>query len=189
MKLLALDCRHCGAPLEVPLGASRVRCEYCTSQLEIRDDDRAPPEEETETDGDLDPPACDHGELADGEIDREQLLRDLTQLDRRWRAERGRFVGHGSQMNVPTKDRALAVGAIGTCCGLLLAFVGGSYHGPVAVIMGLIVIGVALLLGYNSMEEAAKYEARRQVYRMRRASLLRWLQENPQSSEDAAAEP
>lgn len=37
--LEALDCPHCGAPLDIPEGVTRLKCRYCASTLELRENE------------------------------------------------------------------------------------------------------------------------------------------------------
>ena len=80
MKLIALDCNHCGAPLEVPRKLRSVTCAFCNTKLAIKHEGSAIYTEAIE-------------QIAAGV---EKLVKqgEVEQLDREWEMRRKGFVSH-----------------------------------------------------------------------------------------------
>ena len=85
MKILALTCNHCGAPLEVPAKTRFLTCTFCSSQLEVHRSGNAAYTEVLKA-------LQEQAEQVADDVETLKLKRDLDELDRKWIEERKRHV-------------------------------------------------------------------------------------------------
>ena len=83
MKLLALNCNHCGAPLEVPEKANYLTCTFCQTQLSVQRSGGAAYTEALEK---LD----ERTEQIADDVEILKLQAELDRLDREWTSGRER---------------------------------------------------------------------------------------------------
>jgi DNA-directed RNA polymerase subunit RPC12/RpoP len=88
MELIALTCRHCGAPLEVPDDAKYVTCMHCGTQLVVRHRGSAAYTEKIDA---LD----QRTDRTEDQVDDLHRRTALAELDRGWEIERERYHATG----------------------------------------------------------------------------------------------
>ncbi|QDU37357.1 hypothetical protein Mal4_16680 [Maioricimonas rarisocia] len=110
MRMTALTCPHCAAPLDLPARVQRARCDYCGSQLllshgNVVEHDAGPARSAPQDDA---------------------VVRELDQLDREWQAYRRTYLPRDSegQYFVPDPEHCL-YGAWGT--GVIGAIPSGTF--------------------------------------------------------------
>ena len=166
MKILTLDCQHCGAPLEVPAKIRALTCTYCGTRLQVQQEGAAA---WTET-------------LEDLREDVRYLRRkaDLADLDREWEAERERYLvkGKHGQTSAPSTGSGAASIVIALIFGgfwttFAMGIAQGS-PGPAALfpLFGILFIIIGVVSGVRQISKAQSLEEARTRYRSRRAELL-----------------
>jgi len=110
MKLIALGCRNCGGPLEVPEDAKYVTCTHCRSRLVIKHSGSAAHTEKID--------AIDRrtGRIEE-QVDNLHRRKALAELDRHWNIKRETYY-HGNR-RPPSRIHSLACVWIVVLCGIL----------------------------------------------------------------------
>ncbi len=184
MKVISLNCNHCGAPLEVSAKAKYVTCGFCEANLVVEHTgssySTAVLEEIRETTAQL---ARDVAEIKSSS--------ELEQLDKQWERQRSQHMvtGKHGQQSLPTKTGAVVLGTAMGGFGLLWTlFAGGIVSmgigsGAPAFIgifplFGLIFIGVAVFGAISTYNKADSYERARQRYESQRRQLYQQAEEH-----------
>ncbi len=179
MKLLALNCEHCGAPLEVPLLVRHVTCDYCASQLEVR---RSGTNSFTEVVEAMEARA----EPLARDVELLKRHKELLDLDRQWMRERKRYgFGSDNEMQVPSESGAILSGGVLTALGLFLV-VGGTFGGAsVLWLPGVLMMIIALASMAYWLPKAEDYKRKQRLYRQRRDAICRAIRNGSESISDA----
>lgn len=177
MELLSVSCNHCGAPLEVPLGANYVTCAHCGSRLAVKRTGSAVYTELLEKlDQKTDVMTRQLAEIA--------YRSELERLDREWEATRQSFLTtdkHG-RTHEPHELGARIGGGIAVVFGLfwtLLAsgmVAGAPGDGPFGLvacfpIFGLLIVGFGVWMFVKGPAQARRFEAAKRSYQQRRAAV------------------
>ncbi|MFK8114194.1 MAG: hypothetical protein AB8B91_18475 [Rubripirellula sp.] len=179
MKVISLNCNHCGAPLDAPLKAKFITCSFCEARLAVQ---RTGSSYSTEL-------------LEELHETTQTLARDVAQiktgtsiesLDRSWEIERAEYMVQGKHGRVskPTKGTAVLVGVVMGGFGLFwtvmtLGITGaGSRMGAPGFIklfplFGVLFIGVAIFQAVNIFGKAEAYERAQARYQEKRRELMR----------------
>jgi len=188
MKLLALNCNHCGAPLEAPARAQYLTCEYCNVRLAIK---RAGKAVYTDVLDQID----SRTERIEQKVDRLTTLKEVELLDREWATHREQYLvkDKDGEASVPTVAGGILTSILSVVVGggfITLLCVGiwrsGSTSilqrasndiGPtifmviIASVVLLFTIG-GILVGVGTVARAREYEATHNEYQQRRHGLL-----------------
>lgn len=178
MRLLALNCEHCGAPLEVPLLVRHVTCEYCSSQLEVRRDGANSFTEVVEA-------MEARAEPLGHDVELLKRHKELLDLDRQWMRERKRY-GFGShgEIRVPSETSMILGGGIILTLGILLCFAGGYDGGSVLWVSGMVLVVGAIATIACLVPKAEDYDRKQRLYRQRRGAICRAIRDGTESLSD-----
>ncbi len=185
MKLLALTCNNCGAPIEVPEETKFFTCSHCESRLAVHRSGNA-----VYTDV-LDALQQRAIQIA---TDMEVLkVQDkLGRLDRQWGADREKLGGgqHG-YIRVPTVANAVAVRTVLAAGGILVivlsllctssSLLSGNAAG--LAMLGVFLIFAGLLAGHYGVEKADEYQRKKRIWQRRRGELLQVLSDLQERSD------
>ena len=181
MKLLALICQHCSAPLQVPENAQYVTCTHCGSQLAVKNAHGAAYTEMLE--------AIDQRteEMAE-QLDVLQRKTALAELDRQWESQREAYyiTDKDGERSLPSTSGSIAGGVIVSVFGALWVAVacgiGGAIDqvagGPIGMIgsvfplFGLAFVALGLWTAFHGYQKAQDYEQAHANYLHERARLL-----------------
>ncbi len=168
MKLLALNCNQCGAPLEVPAKAKFVTCNFCSTQLSVQRNDKVAYTEAIE-------------EIQERTRQMSEDLKYLKKqsavedLDRSWRRRREQFMVRSEQgeLSVPRKGIAIGIGAFTTVAGLLWMGFAMSIGAPgFFPLFGLLFIGFGLFTAARMTAKADDFHRSHRAYLSKRHDLL-----------------
>ncbi len=185
MKLLALNCNRCGAPLEVPQKAKFITCTFCQTQLSIQRSGGAAYTEALE----------ELGERTEQLVDDVEVLKlqgELNRLDREWMKHRERYMVRTQEgvMVVPSQSKSqvgkvilVVFGSIFTLVGLFMASGVMAMSGVIGLVfmifplfgVGFIILGVVMCNRYA--KKAAEFEEARRAYEEERRELSLRLDE------------
>lgn len=172
MKLLALNCKQCGAPIEVLATAESVTCDFCEARLSVQ-----------HTGGTSFTQALD--ELRERTRKLEKTLgvrtvdKSLRRLDRSWRRRRKGFMmkGNDGVLRVPTRAIASYYSICGPVIGLLffglLARVSDLKEVVFCVLGGMSFSAIGLLGGWQLRKKADGYHEAHKSYIAQRRKKLR----------------
>lgn len=173
MELIALNCRNCGAPLQVPKDLKHVTCMHCGTQLAVVHEGGAAYTEK------LDQLAERTDEIEDKleELHREQKI---AALDREWDVAQEGFKVRRKDGStyLPSKTGSIMTGVAGVGVGLFIMLLGigtsaGSGPGGVFILVGC----VAMLAGVGATiwqyHRADAYEKAKLRYQRRRQQIRR----------------
>ena len=170
MKLLAVNCNVCGAPLSVPHQADYVTCNFCSSQLSVQ---RTESVAFTEV----------IGELQETTREIAEELRDLKKksaierLDRAWEKQRETLSIRGTDgtIRIPSRGTSVLVGTIQVVVGGVVLFVGiGEKETPI-MLMGIALVVFALGFTFFQIGKVEKYEKAERRYWSKRRRLMKEL--------------
>ncbi len=148
MKIVPSQCANCCAPVEIPEGASQVKCTFCESMLLIVRTESAISTEFQEE-------LFERLQDAAAELELQKLGAKLRALVRRWKRSRARYSKDG-QFAVPTRRGsriAITAGLILLVLALVNAFVGPAVFFPALVFLGL----VTFIGGLVMVDSADRY--------------------------------
>ena len=202
MKLLALNCNRCGAPLEVPEKAKFVTCTFCQTQLAVQRSGGAAYTEALEK---LD----ERTEQIADDVEILKLQAELDRLDREWTSGRERYMLANKEgvMSVPHRSAAVIGMIISTVGGLAFTIfsstmMGGGLglgmegpffdvdgtqikfdHGPsvadpfssissIFPMFGLAFVAFGLFIGFSGLKKADQYEQAQRAYEEKRRELV-----------------
>lgn len=179
MKIISLNCNHCGAPLEVPAKARFVTCGFCEAKLAVEHTGNS----------------YSTSVLEDLKQTTEQIARDVAaiksssaieKLDAQWERSRSQHLvtgKHGHQ-SLPTKGGAVAGGLFIAGFGLFWTIMAagitsaGSQMGAPGVVrifplFGLLFIAFGLFNAFRIYSKAEAFEKDNRDYRQQRQKLVR----------------
>lgn len=166
MKVTALACNNCGAPIDVPDSTSYATCSHCGANLAIHRNATAC---YTEAVNKLNKAA----KVLDGRVQNVLHQQRLHTLDRQWEQERRGFMmenQHGGLQAPPTRLQAILFSiALVVFCGIWTSVsVGFIEHfgmmvlvGPGIAVVGLVVIWLAHGKHQGFQQAKADYERKR----------------------------
>ncbi|HBN75822.1 MAG TPA: hypothetical protein DD473_08390 [Planctomycetaceae bacterium] len=162
MKLSAINCEQCRAPLEVPMKATSVRCGYCNSQLILNRSQSHPADVPANNTGcqELDP-----------------LQKELEQLDNEWKKKRQSYMDNTQDGEIFIPHQTMLLAIIGftvmcfwTCYAL--------YRFPILALFGGFAI-FAFSAQFNlARKEIKQYQTAHSAYRMKRQEILSQIGQN-----------
>ncbi len=170
MKLLALNCKQCGAPIEVSAKAKFVTCDFCSARLSVQ-----------HTGGTSFTQALD--ELRERTRKLEQTMKvrradnnPVRQLDRSWRRRRKLYMvkGQDGVLRVPDRIMGTVIGCVGGTAGLVFIWAGAiaTQGGGTAVVIGALVLGGSLIGAVSNHAKADSYHDAHKIYISRRRKKL-----------------
>ncbi|WDI44080.1 hypothetical protein [Bremerella sp. P1] len=173
MNLIALNCRNCGAPLQVPDDLKHVTCMHCGTQLAIVHEGGAAYTEKLEE-------LSERTEQIEDKLDELHRQQKLAALDREWdNAQEGFKVRRkDGSTYLPSKTGSVlsGVGGIGIAVFIMIMGVGMSgKSGPGQVIVLFGVVAVLLSVGATvwGYYRADAYEKAKRRYESRRRQIQR----------------
>ena len=198
MKVLALNCNNCGAPLQVPPGANFFTCSYRSARLAIK---RAGGGAFTEV---LEAIENRTQGMAQ-DIETIRLQNELERLDREWKMqeERYRVRGKDGEYSIPTKGGSIRAGLVmigfGVCWMIVtssMVGLGRSGPDPAAIghepffsvltlvpLFGLILIAAGIYTLVYGPARASAHENARRDFELKRRDILRQIQESQTARE------
>lgn len=189
MRVQALSCNNCGAPLDVPESSNYITCSHCGSRLIVRRTDSAA---YTEVLNRID----ERTERMSGDLAVIRLHNELERLDREWQHAEQTFTTRAEKLKTAARNHkgatttyqgpqiGLAIGVLTLLATLSTDLRTGSWAIPLVII---VVAGIALvtardqLRGYNTLVAAHnkvvyEHEDAEQVYLRKRADLVHRLE-------------
>ena len=154
MKILHLDCKKCGAPMEVRVrkgGPEQLSCEFCGSQAFVAEQ--------------KDEPALRNHELTG-------QRGELQRLDSAWRRQRRSFekTGQHGEKYIPSDEQVVgAIVAAGLAFVMMFAMFRVSSQMVIIPFVAMIIFAVSAVVTRNQVQS---YEAARRRYRRRRREIL-----------------
>jgi len=166
MKLQALSCQHCGAPIEVPIHVQFVTCEFCDARLQVCQEGSVA---YTEVMDSIDQKT---DRIAD-DIKKLKAESELARIDRDWSNERESFMVRDQDNIVrkPNKIGTVFGSGFMVIFGIFWTFMAGSMN-PMFVMFGLFFIVVAIFGGIAMFMKAERFESAQRRYRQRRQDVL-----------------
>lgn len=169
MKLISLNCNHCGAPLKVPEDARFVTCGFCEQSLSVEHNGsvystRLLQEISNRTDA-----------LAD---DVRQLKQhaELENLDRQWERDRERFMirDQNGVSREPSYAGSVVAGLGATVFGLIWTGITSGMSGGFGMfsLFGLLFAGLGVGSSISGWNKAKRLHDARRQYRRRRSELV-----------------
>lgn len=168
MKVISLNCNHCGAPLDVSAKARFATCGFCEARLAIEQTGNsystAVLDEIKETTQQI---AEDVAELKNSQ--------ELRQLDDEWNSKRNQFMVSRKDggRSLATKSDALLGSVLAFGFGIVWVIFAASIGAPsFFLLFGVIFVGAALVGGMTTYSKAEEYSRARSDYQRRRRSIL-----------------
>ncbi|MCC9598965.1 hypothetical protein LOC67_00225 [Stieleria sp. JC731] len=179
MKVIPLNCNHCGAPLEVAAKARFVTCSFCNARLSIQ-----------QTGSSYSTEVLDDIRETTQQIARDvQQLKSnsaIEQLDHKWERQRGRHLvsdKHGRQ-HLPSKAGAIFGGGLIVAFGIfwmIMAFgissAGRAMGAPgvfgIFPLFGLIFIAAGIFNVFRIVQKADEYQRDHDDYLRERRELAK----------------
>lgn len=172
MRLLALTCDHCGAPLEVPKQVSHFTCAYCETPLTVQHQGGAIFTATME--------GIEKNTRAIAEdVDVIRAHHDLERLDQEWSEYRERYVRGSGLMVVPSTRGVVLMAIAMTIVGATL-FVGIlAFEMPsiVAVLFAIVYPIGAILVGIGAYANGRAFTKEFRAYRNRRRAIMQRLRD------------
>lgn len=165
MRLLSLNCDHCGGPMTVPLKARYVTCQYCNSQLHIVRNESAAWTEVVEA-------IEEKTDALMNSVRALELRQEIQDLDAQWERtlDRYRTRNKNGEVSLPTR-RGAWVGAIIACVlGVLVIH-------RFAPLIGIVVIAVGLIQMVVTLGKVSELERLQVSHQAKRRALLDELRE------------
>jgi predicted phage tail protein len=169
LKIIDVNCNHCGATLQVDEKTRFVTCTYCHSRLAIQRSESAV---FTEV---LDKIEQNTGQMAEN-LELIRLQNELEQIDREWMMSRENLMvqGRNGSRSVPSVAGGIFTIIFGVVAGgIWMTFAYTAVHAPPLFCMfGLVFMGAAVFGGVNMVSKAGRLDVERRDYETRRQSLL-----------------
>lgn len=165
MKLRAITCEQCSAPLEVPAKATSAKCGYCNSLLHL---DQPQPH------------ALKSSENDSSNLDTIRLQNELERLDREWMMKRESFMikGKNGEMSIPDTTMLVASGFGIVFAGFWTLFT--LFVFPPFALFGGFMIFLIITQTAKAKKKMEQYKVAHSQYRRKRQEILSQLhQEDP----------
>ena len=167
MKVLSLNCNHCGAPIDAPVKAKFVTCSFCDARLTVQ---RTGSSYSTEI-------------LEELQATTQSIARDVAKiktrsevedLDRSWTLERSNYMVQGKHGHVskPSKTGAIVMGVFMGGFGLFWSTIAMGMGGGVFSLFGFLFVAMAIFTSINMFTKADAYERAEARYRRKRRELM-----------------
>lgn len=167
MRVEAVSCNKCGAPLEVGAGTNFVTCAHCGSRLAVkRTGSSLFTEMMEQLDQKTDAMARQLAEL--------RHHAELERIDREWEQERRQYLTttKDGQTHEPNAIGAVVMGVVVIGFGLLFSVTSGSMGAPFFFpVVGLFFCGLGVYLIVMGPKQAQRFRAAQEAYRRRRAAV------------------
>lgn len=174
MKLLALTCNHCGAPIEVPRKVKFVTCQFCSTKLQVHTEGNGAYTEVLEQLTQTTDRIADNTEVI-------RLQNELERIDREWTMQRSNYMikGKDGEMSVPTKAGTVFSGIfVIIVVGIMFLAMASSPFPAMALFPAGIFIIALFSLG-TAMHKADEYDRRKRTHDRRRMDIIRELDQLP----------
>lgn len=174
MKLLALTCNHCGAPIEVPAKTNFVTCQFCSTRLKIHAEGNGAYTEVLEQLTETTNRISDNTEVI-------RLQNELERIDREWTMGRDRYMvkGKDGHMSVPTKTGTVFSGIFFMIVAGIMSVALLSSPFPIFALFPLAMIVFAVFSLGNAMQKADQYDRSKRSHERRRMDIIRELDQLP----------
>lgn len=152
MKLIALSCEQCGAPLEVPVDRKHVSCVHCGTALAVKQQGSVLFTEKIES-------LENRTSSMESELDQMRIEDALKRLDQQWESERTEF-----SLSLLTYPVIIPTHTLGCFVGSLImvaAFAVGYLLNPFA---GIVIAVGGFIAGSHILTQADHYEKAMQAY-------------------------
>jgi len=173
MNLIPLNCRNCGAPLQVPADLKHVTCMHCGTQLAIVHEGGAAYTEKLDE-------LSERTEQIEEKLDELHREQKLAALDREWdKAQEGfKFRRKDGSTYLPSKGGSILSGIIGIGMGIVAMVVGlgmssGNDPGGIFVLFGLAAMCIGVGTTVWQFHQADAYESAKRRYQQRRRQIQR----------------
>ena len=168
MKVISLNCNHCGAPLDVSAKARFATCGFCEARLAIEQTGNSYSTAVLDEIKDTTRKIAQHvAELKNSH--------ELRQLEDEWNSKRNQFmVTHkNGRRSLATKNDAILGSVFAFGCGVLWLIFAASIGAPVYFLLfGLVFVGAALIGGLSVYSKAEAYSRAQSDYQRRRRKIL-----------------
>lgn len=162
MKLSAINCEQCRAPLEIPTKATSVRCGYCNSQLILKRSQSHPAEVPANN--------TEYQEL-------NPLQKELEQLDNEWKRKRQSYMDKTQDGEIFIPHQTMFSAVIGFIVMFFWAYY-ALYRFPILALFGGFAI-FAFAAQFNlARKEIKQYQRAHSTYRMKRQEILSQIGQN-----------
>ena len=171
MKLISLNCNHCGAPLEVPESAKFVTCSFCETQLKV---ERTASTYSTAAIAEL----KETTDSLSQDVAYLKLQNSLQVLEHGWDRQRQTLMTRKKDGSTrgPSSQRAVLVGIAPMAVGVVILFAGlGSPSGG-AILFGLAAIVIGIIAGVTEHSRRTAYEHAQRRYSRKRAAIRTEMQ-------------
>lgn len=173
MNLIALNCRNCGAPLQVPGDLKHVTCMHCGTQLAVVHEGGAAYTEKIDA-------LAERTEQIEDKLDVLHREQKLAALDRAWDKEQESFkirTKDGST-HLPSKTGSILSGVVACGIGIFvitigLGSVGGHGPGGFFVLLGFLFMFMGVGITLWQLSRADAYEKAKRRYEQRRKQIRR----------------
>lgn len=157
MKIISLNCNHCGAPLDVPAKAKYVTCGFCDSRLQVQHTGNTYSTTVIEQ-------LVEQANQIQEDVEFLKRQAAIAELDERWKRQRSKFTvrDNNGRESIPTAMGA-ALQAIGAT--VICGFLGVSILGPIAIVIWLL---LCLVLLFHAKKAADYRDAHRRYQQQRR---------------------
>lgn len=170
MKILSLNCNHCGAPLDVPVKAKFVTCGFCDCRLAIQHSGNTHSTEVLEQ-------LVEKTSVIQDDVNELKRRARLSELDLDWERNKRRFVvkGKNGSESLPSALGMTIQGVVGIvfACFALVLF-------PPIGMLVLVILGVNL---FSQMTKYSGYQSAIQRYQTERRRLTSRSNSSSQSLE------
>ncbi|MEW4565075.1 hypothetical protein AB1K70_21300 [Bremerella sp. JC770] len=171
MNLIPLNCRNCGAPLQVPADLKHVTCMHCGTQLAIVHEGGAAYTERLEA-------LSERTEQIEDRLAQLHREQKIAALDRAWDKEEDEFKirRKNGSTELPSKAGSIIAGVTGVGVGLFIIMMGfgapgGSEMSGVAAVIGLIAMLIGGATATWQYHRAESYEKAKRRYKQRRRDI------------------
>ncbi len=163
MKLRAITCEQCSAPLEVPAKATSAKCGYCNSVLHL-DQPQSQSLKSSGTDS--------------GNLETIRLQNELERLDREWMMQRQSFMikGKDGEMSIPDTTMIFA-----SSFGIVFAgfwTLATLFIFPPFALFGGFMIFMIITQTAKAKEKMPQYKIAHSQYRRKRQEILSQLNQD-----------
>ena len=177
LKIIDVNCNHCGATLQVDEKTRFVTCNYCHSRLAIQRSDSAV---FTEV---LDKIEQNTGQMAEN-LELIRLQSELEQIDREWMMSRDNLMvsGRNGSRSEPSMALGVFTIVIGVVFGVIwISATSSAQHAPpLFSLFGLLVVGVFIFGGISSINKSGQLDSARRDYETRRLRLVSKIESEKQ---------
>jgi hypothetical protein len=169
MKIISLNCNHCGAPLDVSVKAKYVTCGFCESKLAIQHSGNVWSTEVLEE-------LQKTTQTLVSDVAALKRNSEIEQLDRDWERKKENYLVRGKNGSTSLPNAAAAVfgSFVAMIFGVFWTIATASSGAPAFFSMfGVLFIGVAFFGMVTGVSKANAYKQAHSHYQRRRRELMR----------------